>query len=86
MPLQNTTDLMYITNRCPKIFVLYVLNCTVSKPHCGVSSLFSSRKLLLLRQTPESKKRKKKRKTRQKQENKYMKSVIRGNTKNVGSV
>lgn len=37
MPLQNTTDLMYITNRCPQLFVLCVLNCTVSKLHSGVS-------------------------------------------------
>lgn len=27
-------------NWCPKLFVLYVLNCTVSKLHFGDSSLF----------------------------------------------
>lgn len=37
MPLQNTTDLMYIMNWCPKMFVLYVLYCTVSKLHFGDS-------------------------------------------------
>lgn len=38
-------------NWCPKLFVLYVLNCTVSKLHFGDSSLFPSQKLLLLRQS-----------------------------------
>lgn len=51
MPLQNTSDLMYTMNWCPNLFVLYVLNCTVSKLHFGDSSLFPSQKLLLLRQT-----------------------------------
>lgn len=50
MPLQKITDLMYIINWCPKLFVLYVLNCTVSKLHFGYS-IFPLKKLLLLRQT-----------------------------------
>lgn len=46
-------------NWCPKLFVLYVLNCTVSKLHFGDSSLFPSQKLLLLRQTTGQQQRKK---------------------------
>lgn len=38
-------------NRCPKLFVLYVLNCTVSKLHFGDSSLFPLKRFLQLRPT-----------------------------------
>lgn len=71
MPLQNTSDLMYIMNWCPNLFVLYVLNCTVSKLHFGDSSLFPSQKLLLLRQTTG---RQKKRHKQHEKRNKYRKS------------
>lgn len=75
MPLQNTTDLMYIMNWCPKMFVLYVLYCTVSKLHFGdsISPLGSfycwDRPLEELKKTKntknkQTKKRKRKRKYR----------------------
>lgn len=40
MPLQNSLDHMYIMNWCPKLFVLYVLKCTVSKLPFGDSFVF----------------------------------------------
>lgn len=64
MPLQNTTDLMYIMNWCPKLFVLCVLNCTVSKLHFGDSSLLPSQKLLQLRLTTGKQKKEDKKKNK----------------------
>lgn len=52
-------------NWCPKLFVLYVLNCTVSKLHFG-DSIFPSQKLFCLDRPPEEFKKKKRDKNKQK--------------------
>lgn len=52
-------------NWCPKLFVLYVLNCTVSKLHFG-DSIFPSQKLFCLDRPPEELKKKKRDKNKQK--------------------